>query len=183
MVINMKKSTSKTALGGMAVALGTAFMLLSSAIPFFEYAVPAAAGFVVLFMQAEAGKGWAAGVYAATSLLGVFIIPNKEAVGMYIALFGLYPLLKSFFDKPPKALGYVLKGLFFVVVIVGAYLIMINLFGIAKDMLEDLNKITIPILIICGLIAFFVYDRAMMLLEKKYVLNYHKYVAKLFKNK
>ena len=77
----------------MAVALGTVFMLLSSAIPFFEYAVPAAAGFIVLFVESEVGKTWSFGTYVATSILGVFLVPNKEAVGIYIALFGLYPVI------------------------------------------------------------------------------------------
>lgn len=176
-------NTSKTALGALSVALGTVFMFLSSAIPTLEYAVPAAAGFVVLFVQAEINKSWAAGVYAATSLLGVLLVPNKEAIGMYIALFGLYPLLKSFFDKLPKAVGYIVKSLFFVVMTLGAYFIMIKIFGVATDILKDLNKITLPILVVAGLAAFIIYDRAMMLIERLYINRYHKYVARLFKRK
>lgn len=167
----------------MAVALGTVFMLLASMLPFFEYAVPAAAGILVLFIQAEIKKPWAAGVYIATSLLGVFVVPNKEAVGMYIALFGLYPILKSFFDKPPKWLSYVLKIIFFIADVVGVYYIMINLLFIssAQELMEDMTKITLPILLLCGLIAFIFYDRALMLLERSYKLKYHKTVMKLFK--
>ena len=176
-------NTSKTALSALSVAMGTVFMFLSSAIPTLEYAVPAAAGFVVLFVQAEINKSWAAGVYAATSLLGVLLVPNKEAMGMYIALFGLYPLLKSFFDKLPKAISYVVKSLFFVTVTLGAYFIMIKLFGVAAEILEDLNKITLPILVLAGLVAFIIYDRAMMLIERLYINRYHKYVARPFKRK
>ena len=179
------KNSLKTALCGMAVALGTVFMLLASMLPFFEYAVPAAAGLLVLFVQAELSKPWAFGVYAATSLLGVFVVPNKEAVGMYIALFGLYPILKSFFDKLPKVLSYILKGVYFVADVLAVYYIMINLLFIssAQELMEDITKVTLPLLLVCGLVAFIIYDRALMLLEMKYKMKYHKFVMKLFKSK
>jgi hypothetical protein len=67
----LMKNSSKTALSGMAVALGTVVMLLASAIPTLEYAIPAFAGFMVLFILVELDVGWAAGVYAATALLGI----------------------------------------------------------------------------------------------------------------
>lgn len=167
----------------MAVALGTVFMLLASMLPFFEYAVPAAAGIIILFVQTELKKPWALGVYAATSLLGVFVVPNKEAVGIYIALFGIYPILKSFFDKPPKVISYILKTVYFVIDVVAAYFIMIKLLFIssAQELMEDVTKVTLPILIVCGLAAFLVYDRALMLFERNYKIKYQKYVLKLFR--
>ena len=167
----------------MTVALGTVFMLLASMLPFFEYAVPAAAGILVLFIQSELNKPWALGVYIATSLLGVFVVPNKEAVGMYIALFGLYPIIKSFFDKLPKWLSYILKTVYFLADVIAVYYIMINLLFIssAQELMEDITKVTLPILLVCGLIAFLIYDRALMLLEIKYKVKYHKLVMKLFR--
>ncbi len=177
------KNTSKTALGGMAVALGSVIMLLASAIPTLEYAIPAAAGFTVLFALIELGIGWGTGVYAATSLICLFIVPNKESVGMFIALFGLYPLVKYYVDRLPKIISYIIKCAFFLIMTAGVYFLMIKVFSIAVELLEDLNKFTLPLLLFLGLIAFFVYDRAMSMLAYKYKLKYHKYVAKLFKRK
>ncbi|MCQ2471995.1 MAG: hypothetical protein MJ147_08165 [Clostridia bacterium] len=177
------KNSFKTAFSGMAVALGAVFMLLASMLPFFEYAVPAAAGIIILFVQAELNKPWALGAYIATSLLGVFVVPNKEAVGMYIALFGIYPIIKSFFDKLPKVLSYILKTIFFVADVLAVYYVMINLLFIssAQELMEDITKVTLPLLIVCGLVAFLVYDRALMLFERNYKVKYHKYVMKLFR--
>ncbi|MCQ2479531.1 MAG: hypothetical protein MJ120_02735 [Clostridia bacterium] len=177
------KNSFKTAFCGMAVALGTVFMLLASMLPFFEYAVPAAAGIIILFVQAELNKPWALGTYIATSLLGVFVVPNKEAVGMYIALFGIYPIIKSFFDKTPKVVSYILKVVFFVADVVAVYYVMINLLFIssAQELKADMTKVTLPLLIVCGLVAFLVYDRALMLFERNYKVKYHKYVMKLFR--
>ncbi len=156
-------------------------MLLASAIPTLEYAIPAAAGFLVLFILVELGVGWASGVYIATTLLGIFIVPNKEAVGMYLALFGLYPIVKFYVDKLPKVIRYILKGVFFVVMTVSAYYVMISVFGVASELLEDLNKFTLPLLIVLGLVAFLVYDRAMTLIAVKYRMKFHKYVVRMFK--
>ncbi len=177
------KNTSKTALGGMAVALGTVIMLLASAIPTLEYAIPALSGFMVLFIIIESGSGWGAGVYAATSLLGIFIVPNKEAVGMYIALFGLYPILKYYVDRLPKVPGYIIKTVYFFISTVAAYLIMIKVFGVAEELLKELNKITVPILLAVGLVAFLIYDYAMSMIAVKYKKKYHKYVMRMFKRK
>lgn len=177
------KTTSKTALSGMAVALGTVVMLLASAIPTLEYAIPAFAGFMVLFILVELDVGWAAGVYTATSLLGIFLVPNKEAVGMYVALFGVYPIVKFYVDRLPKAVAYIIKSVFFVVMAVSVYYLMIKVFGIAAELLEDMNKITLPLLLIFGLVAFLVYDRAMSMIAVKYKLKYHKYVVRMFKRK
>lgn len=175
------KNSSKTALSGMAVAVGTVVMLLASAIPTLEYAIPAFAGFMVLFILVELDVGWAAGVYAATALLGIFIVPNKEAVGMYIALFGIYPLVKFYVDRLPKVAGYIIKCVFFVIMAVGVYYVMIKVFGIAAELLEDMNKITLPLLLVFGLAAFLVYDRAMSMIAVKYKHKFHKYVVRMFK--
>ena len=174
------KNSYKTAFGGLVTALGTVFMLLSSAIPFFEYAVPAAAGILILFMQAQTGKIWAFGVYAATSLLGVFIIPNKESVGMYIALFGIYPIIKSFFEKLPKWAAYAAKCVFFIVDVVAFYYILINVVGLSQDLAEDLTKVTLPLLVLAGLVAFLFFDRALTLFEIRYIKKYKSKVDKLF---
>ena len=177
------KNSSKTALSGMAVALGTVVMLLASAIPTLEYAIPAFAGFMVLFILVELDVGWAAGVYAATALLGIFIVPNKEAVGMYVALFGLYPIVKFYVDRLPKAVGYIIKSVFFLIMAVSVYYVMIKFFGIAAELLEDMNKFTLPLLLVLGLAAFLVYDCAMSLIAVKYKHRFHKYVVRMFKRK
>lgn len=177
------KNSYKTAFGGLITALGTVFMLLASAIPFFEYAVPAAAGILILFMQAQTDKFWALGVYAATSLIGVFVVPNKESIGMYIALFGLYPIIKSFFEKLPKWAAYITKSVYFVIDVVAVYYILINVIGISQELMEDMTKVTLPLLIIAGLIAFLFFDRALTLFEIRYIKKYKTRIDKLFSSR
>ena len=175
------KPTVKTALGGMCVALSTAIML-TSAIPAMLYAIPGAAALLVLFMMAECGKKWALGVYFCTSVVAAMLVPEKEAVAIYIALLGYYPVLKTVFDRIKiKPLKIAVKALFFLVIITAAYLVMIKLFGISAELLEETEKIFIPVLYVLGLAAFLLYDRALELFELAYYRKWQKKFRKLFR--
>ena len=112
------KYTVKTALGGMCIGLSAALMMLSSVIPFLTYAIPAMAALLVLFIRVECDWKWALGVYVGTSVVSALVVPEKEAVAIYIALIGYYPLIKVLLDKPPKVIGYIIKALFFTGVII-----------------------------------------------------------------
>lgn len=179
----MMKNTAKTALGAMCMALGVAFMLLSSLVPFCEYAVPAAAAIIILFMNIETDWKWSLGVYIGTSLISAFVVPQKEAAGMYIALFGYYPIIMPLLNKLKKVLSYVLKIVYFNAVTVAAYYILINVIGISSDFMDDLSKYTLPVLLACGTVAFLLYDRALLLFEKQYMIKWHKRFKKIFKIK
>lgn len=178
---SMKRNTLMTALGGMCIALSAAIMMCSSIIPFLTYAIPAVAGLLILFMQAECGWKWALAVYVGTSIVCALVVPEKEAVGIYIAVLGYYPLLKIVLDKPKKVISIILKSIFFVVVIVAAYIIMMKVFGISTELLEETGKIIIPVLIVSGLAAFLLYDRALTLFEIAYYRKWQRKFRKIFR--
>lgn len=176
------KTSVKTALGGMCVGLSAALMLASSIIPFMIYAIPGMASLLILFMMSECNKKWALGVYFCTCVVTAIVVPEKEAVAIYIALLGYYPVLKTLFDKIKiKFLRYVVKTVFFLVVITVAYLVMINLFGISAELLEDAEKYYIPVLYVLGLAAFLLYDRALEMFELAYYRKWQKKLRKMFK--
>ncbi|MCQ2484620.1 MAG: hypothetical protein MJ168_04720 [Clostridia bacterium] len=176
------KVSVKTALGAMCIALSTAIMLASSIIPFMIYAIPGVASLLILFMMAECNPKWALGVYFCTSAVTAMLVPEKEAVAMYIAVLGYYPLLKTLLDKIKiKPLRIAVKSLFFVAVITAAYLVMIFVFGISSEMLEETEKVFIPILYVLGLAAFLLYDRALEMFEFTYYRKWRKKLMKILK--
>lgn len=177
------KYTVKTALGGMCIGLSAALMLLSSVIPFLTYAIPALAALLVLFMRVECNWKWALAVYAGTSVVCALVVPEKEAVAIYIALVGYYPLLKLLLDKLPKVVGYIVKAVFFVGVIVATYYIIMHVFGISTELLEETGGYMIPLLVVLGLAAFILYDVAMDKLETAYYRRWQKQFRKLFKKR
>ncbi len=176
-------NTVKTAVGGMCIALSAAVMMMSSVIPFLTYAIPAMAALLIMFVQAEYNWKWALGVYIGTSIVCALVVPEKEAVGIYIAVLGYYPILKNLLDKPNKYISYLLKASFFVAVILAAYSVMMFVFGISAELLEDGEKVFVPILLVLGLVAFMLYDRALMLIEIKYYRHWQRKVRKIIRKR
>lgn len=175
------KNTVKTALGGMCIGLSAALMMLSSVIPFLTYAIPAMAAILVMFMKIECDWKWGLGVYFGTAIVSALVVPEKEAVAIYIALIGYYPLLKTLFDKLPKIVGYIVKAVFFVGITVATYYIIMHVFGISTELLEDTQGFMIPLLVVLGLAAFIMYDIAIEKLEISYYRKWQKQLRKLFK--
>ncbi len=177
-------NTLKTALGGMCIALSTAIMLASSILPYFTYALPAMAALLVFFMSVECGSKWGLGVYAGTAIISALVVPGKEAVGMYIALMGYYPLIKPFFDKPKKVIvSAIIKIVFFTVDIIAAYSVMIFVFGISAEMLEESERYLLPIVLVLGIAAFMLYDRALTNFEFAYYRKWQRTVRKIFRKR
>ncbi|MBP3442105.1 MAG: hypothetical protein J6L62_04800 [Clostridia bacterium] len=176
-------NTLKTALGAMCIALSTAVMLASSLLPYFTYALPGMAALMVLFMSAECDRKWGFAVYAGTAIISALIVPGKEAVGIYIAVLGYYPLLKPFFDKPKKWISIIIKILFFIVVIIATYCVMMFVFGISTELLEESERYFLPVVLVLGTVAFMMYDKALLMLEIAYYRKWQRTVRKIFKKR
>ena len=155
----MKKST-QVAIGGLASALCLLMMFLTGLIPFSTYCFPAFAGIVLIAVAEENGTRTAVMVYVATSFLALLIVPDREAVMLFIMLLGYYPILKPHIDRLGKLVGAVAKLVLFNSVVVAFYYIMCYLFGV-PDMLEgwgDLGKFTVVAALLLVNFTLFMYD-------------------------
>lgn len=185
----MKMSTSaKTALGAMLCALSVV-VLIPSALEVFVYTLPAFAGMLTMFAVVELDKKWAFGVYAATSLIGLLLVPNKEAVVYYFAFFGYYPIIKALLEsKLPRTVEYVLKFLVFNLSVIFAGVLMIYVFGMPYEQLLGIDgesafftKYALPIMLGLGNLVFIIFDVALTRLVTAYVLLWQKRFHRLFK--
>ena len=182
----MKMSTSaKTAIGAMVTALSVV-ILMPSVIGVLCYALPIIASLMILFTVIEIDKKWAFGCYAATSVLSLVLIANKEAVIYYVAFFGYYPIVKAILEsrKMPRAVEYILKFLIFNVTMILAVVVLAEIFGMPyADLLgADSNypllaKYAAPIMLGLGNVAFIGLD--MML--SRYVMIYLRLWQKKFR--
>lgn len=178
----MIKKSSVTALGGMMAALSVVFMFMTGLIPFLTFAMPALCGVLLILLVLEANTKWALGVYAAVSILSLLLAPDKEAAVMYIAFFGYYPVAKYFLESRfNKTVSWVLKFLLFNAAIVLAYIVIIYVFNIPLDELEEYGKIAIPVLLGMGNVVFAVYDVALTLLISTYLSKWQKQFRKIFR--
>lgn len=182
-------NASKTAFGGIMVALGVVIML-PTALEIFVYALPLFAGLIIVLCVVELGKKWAFSVYAATSVIGFIVVPNKEAVLMYIAFFGYYPILKAILEsKVPKYLEIILKFLVFNVSVCLATALMIKFLGVPFEQFmgfeqsSALSKFALPIMLILGNVTFVVYDFFVSNFVSVYTLKWRKRIKSIFRFK
>jgi len=93
------KRSQQVALCGMVAALCTLLLFLTGMFPFSTYALPALAGLLMVSVAVETGASWAFTLYVAVSLLSLLLTPDKEAMLMFIAFFGHYPITKFQLEK------------------------------------------------------------------------------------
>ncbi len=176
------KQSSKCAIGGIVAALSLVMMISVAIIPFLTYALPAAAGILILLVVIAIDNKWAFGVYAAVSILAMLLVADKEVSVMYAAFFGYYPIVKSIFEKRlPKVLSFILKVLLFISTMLVSYYLMIKLMGLEINELEEFGMMAVPMLIGMGLVAFIFYDFVLSRLVLIYNSKWKKYFHRYFK--
>lgn len=179
--------SSKTAIGGMVTALSVV-LLLPTVLGVFTYALPAFAGMLVMFCVIELDKKWAFGIYAAVSLLGLLLVPNKEAVVYYIAFFGYYPIIKAILEsKMPRVVEYILKFIIFNVAMVMSAVLLVNVFGMPLSQVLGTEgetafwvKYAAPIMLAMGNVVFILFDFSLTNLVTVYLKIWQKRFKKLF---
>ena len=176
------KQCSQTAFGGILTALSVVLMFLTGIIPFLTFALPALAGALLILIVMEIGPKWALCVYAAVSILSLLVVADKEAAMMYAAFFGYYPVIKSFLEsKLPRVVEWIVKFLIFNAAMVLAYVIIIFVFGMPLDEMEEFGQYAVPILLGMGNVVFFVYDIALTRVIGAYLHRWRKAFRRLFK--
>lgn len=178
------RNSAKTALGGMIAALSIITMLLTAVIPYLTYALPAVSGVLLVLMVIEINKKWAVCTFVAVSILSFLILPDKEAAMMYAAFFGCYPIVKPVLESKIQnnALCWTAKAVFFNTTAVSAYLIIIYVFGIPLEEMEEMSKWAIPALLGMGNIMFVLYDICITRMVTLYIRKWQKKFRKLFRH-
>ena len=175
------RQSSKTAVCAMVAALSVVVMMLT-VIPVLTYTAPAFAGLLLIIIVIEIDKKWAVGVYAAVSALGLLIATDKEAAVMYLVFFGYYPIIKAILEsKLPRWAELVIKFLLFNAAMVGCYFILIKVFGMPMDDMNELGKYGPLILLAMGNVVFLLYDFALTKLVIVYQMKWQDKFRKLFK--
>ena len=167
--------TKAAAYGGIGTALIVLLLLGTSLFPFMEYTVPAACAVVIFFIGMECSDKTALICYAASSLLGLILLPNKEAVMLFALFFGYYPLLKQYLARKLqgrfRSLQTVIKYAVFNTAMVSAYLVLIYLFGL-HQLAQDIGlgmKYGMVLMLAAGNFAFYLFDLLMLRFEQIYL--------------
>ena len=160
-----QNKTGKIALGGICTALAVIFMFGASFVPGIELTLYLISSLFTAVMVLEAGVAGGLSVFAAASLLGLILVPNKLALIPYIICFGYYAVLKLFIEKTKSGvLQIILKVIYF------AAVLLIGLLVFKSVLTAGVHMPDWPVggLIAAGLVMMILYDYVMTFLINWY---------------
>lgn len=174
------KKTVKIALCGILAALSIVIMFLAGIVPTMTIALPAIAGCMLIPVTAECGTKYGLTVFAVVSVLGFFVVSDREAWLMYVLFFGYFPAVYGVFDKiKNKRFRFIVKIVLFTIATIAEGLIATFILGIPLDSMGELGKWSVIILIALAEVVFIVYNKAVRNLIALYFLRFRKVLLKI----
>lgn len=155
----------------MATALIVILLFIAGVIDVLDYTVAAICSLVITFMIIEFGNAEAFGVYLASSVLSILIIPSKVSALLYIAFCGWYPFVKRYAEILPDKLTLIIKLIVFNGIVATIFFLGKKLF-----LIENIPSHLFFILIALSNFTFIIYDK---LITKLIWLYANKYRSKL----
>ena len=106
--------SGRTALGGVLAAGSLVFLWIASLTPSGRLGLTAVAGLFPMAAVLAAGRSAGYLCWAASGLLGFFLLPDKGVSLLYLAFLGLYPIVKSRIESIRRlSVEWLLKLVFF----------------------------------------------------------------------
>ena len=160
----MRNKSRNMAMGGVFAALAVVIMNLGGLIPVATYVCPMLCMLLLTFVLRSCGDriGWS--WYAAVSVLGLLLSPDKEAAAVFLFL-GYYPIVKPKLEARKGT--WIWKLLLFNVSMVILYSILIRLMGVAEitGESEEVGRVLLLVLLAMGNVTFIALDRLLTILD------------------
>lgn len=131
----MKRKTKSITYSAIAAAFSVVLLLVASVAPTGQIGFIAATSLCSLFGTLYGGIKSAVSIYALSSLIGLFILPDKTPLVFYVLFFGYYPILRILTEKLPTAARWVAKlvmlnaSLFFIKLVLSKIIFGFSIFG------------------------------------------------------
>ncbi len=171
------KKVKKIALSGILTALCVVILFIGSIIETLDMTVAAIASFVIMLAIIELGSYYPVLIYAAVSVLGLLLLPNKYGVLIYCLFYGFYPMIKTRLEAKikPRPLLFFVKLIIFAASQTAAELLWLFIF--AGSAVEDSFAI-IAATVALALVTFVIFDFALSYLTAVYKLKWRNYIKK-----
>lgn len=183
------RKTKKITLSAILSALGVTFMYLGAFIQVLDLSVVAIASVLVVFARIEIGTPYDWAVYLVTGTLSLIFLGNLNMLipVLYFLFAGMYPILKAYFERLPRSLSYVVKGVYFAVVgavlIALAYFFSEYVFGtpLFTGSLASYTTLLLAALYVLAIFICFVYDLLLSQLVVIYMVKIRPKIATVLK--
>ena len=173
------KQTKKLTLCAVLVALGAAVMIIGAVIDVLDLTVCAFASLLMVFVYLEIGSPYTYLVWICTTLSTAIMYSASILWVEYFFVFGIYPILKGYFERLPRPFWLVVKLAFINAVIALIYLICELLFSI--PFFNEGSLIMNAVLCVLINVAFVAYDMFITVMVKFYVGKIRPRIAKFLK--
>lgn len=107
------KNSKKLALAAILSALGVVILLLGSVITVLDLTMVAMASLLVILAVIEIGGGYPYLIWLVTGFLSLLLLPSKFSALLYLLFGGIYPILKSMFERLHYVVSWILKLSYF----------------------------------------------------------------------
>ena len=122
--------TKSVALSGVMSALCFVIMYLVSVTEIFDLSGVVVCSMIIIIAVIEIGRYYPWLIWAVTSVLCMFFLPKKDIALEFVMFGGIYPMLKSYFEKLPVIPSWIFKIAFFNAVFTGWFFICRFLFAL-----------------------------------------------------
>ena len=170
-------ATRRLTLAAMLSALGVVLLFLGSLLEVLDLAAVMLASLFVVFAVLELGRAWPYLVYGATALLSLLLLQLRPVVLEYLLFGGIYPIVKHWVEKLPRAASLLLKLLFINLAVALTALLSLALLGLRL-------RFGVPHLLLLALLCnavFFLYDYTLTRLVVRYLISIRPRIARLLK--
>ena len=169
-----KKTSSgakSVALSGMMSALCFVIMYIASVTDIFDLAAAVLCALLIIICVIEIGGRYPWLVWLVTSVLCLLLLPRKDIALEFVLFGGIYPMIKSYVEKLPTVISWILKIAFFNAVFTGWFFLSIKLFGVSVDTVG----IKMGLVSFLGANAFFIFtDVCFSLIISAYMTKLRK---------
>ena len=173
------RATKKLTLSSILTALGAVIMALGAMVEVLDLSVCVLASLIVVFIYLEIGSPYTWLTWLATSLISFLIFPGKTVWLNYFLIFGVYPLLKAYIEKLPRAVWLLIKLCYANAVIVAMFFLMELVFGVPLFEKDALWLKAVLYVVIN--VAFIAYDLFITMAVRIYFLKIRPRIASMLK--
>ena len=163
----------------MIVAIGAAFMALVGLIEVLDLSVLAFSSLLIAFVYIEIGSPYTWLVWLCTSLASFLLLPGSLIWIEYLAIFGIYPILKAYIEKLHRPVWIVIKLVYINVVLWGLFLVFEFVLGYSIFIYDKL-WLKIGVYLVAN-VAFVAYDLFLTVLIRVYFQKFRNRFKHLLK--